>query len=45
MEKGIFYVLKDGHCLGKFDDKDSALSYAKLIGGKVYDYNENKQIK
>lgn len=40
MEKIIFYVLKDGHCLDKFDDKDSALSYAKLMGGKVYDYKQ-----
>lgn len=30
-----YYVMKDGHCLDKFDNEDSALSYAKLVGGKV----------
>lgn len=32
-----YYVMKDGHCLAKFDDSDSALSYARLVGGKIYD--------
>ena len=35
----IYYVMKDGHCLDKFDNEDSALSYAKHIGGKVTQYN------
>lgn len=35
-----YYVMKDGHCLAKFDNADSALSYARLVGGKIYDYNK-----
>jgi hypothetical protein len=35
-----YYVIKDGHCLDKFDNEDSALSYAKHVGGKVKEYNK-----
>lgn len=35
-----YYVMKDGHCLAKFDDEYSASSYARLVGGKIYDYNK-----
>lgn len=35
-----YYVMKDGHCLDKFDNEDSALSYAKRVGGKVTEYNK-----
>ena len=37
--KKIYYVIKDGHCLDKFDNEDDALSYAKHVGGKVTQYN------
>lgn len=33
-----YYVMKDGHCLDKFDNEDDALSYAKHVGGKVTQY-------
>lgn len=36
-----YYVLKDGHCLDKFDDIYLAEAYAKYCGGKVYtSYNK-----
>jgi hypothetical protein len=35
----IYYVIKDGHCLDKFDNEDSAISYAKHVGGKVTQYH------
>lgn len=34
-----YYVMKDGHCLDKFDNEDSANSYAKHVGGIVKQYN------
>lgn len=36
--KKIYYVMKDGHCLDKFDNEDEALSYAKHMGGIVTEY-------
>lgn len=36
-----YYVLKDGHCLDKFDDIYLAEAYTKHCGGKVYtSYNK-----
>jgi hypothetical protein len=36
-----YYVLKDGHCLDKFDDIYLAEAYAKYCGGKLYtSYNK-----
>lgn len=35
----IYYVIKDGHCLDKFDNEENAIKYAKHIGGKVTQYN------
>ena len=37
----IYYVMKDGHCLDKFDNEDDALNYAKHVGGKVTQYTNN----
>jgi len=36
-----YYVLKDGHALGKFDTNDAARIYAHQVGGYVM--NANKQ--
>lgn len=36
----IYYVIKDGHCLDKFDNEENANSYAKHVGGKVTQYNK-----
>lgn len=33
-----YYVIKDGHCLDKFDNEVSALNYAKHVGGIVTEY-------
>ena len=35
-----YYVIKDGHCLDKFDNEDDALNYAQHVGGKVTQYNK-----
>lgn len=37
----IYYVIKDGHCLDKFDNEENANSYAKHVGGKVTQYTNN----
>lgn len=34
-----YYVIKDGHCLDAFDNKENATKYAKKVGGKVTQYN------
>ncbi len=36
----IYYVIKDGHCLDKFDNEENAIKYAKHVGGKVKEYNK-----
>lgn len=33
-----YYVMKDGHCLDKFNNEENAIKYAKLVGGKVREY-------
>lgn len=33
-----YYVMKDGHCLDKFDNEENANKYAKKVGGKVTEY-------
>lgn len=37
----IYYVMKDGHCLDKFDNEENAIKYAKHVGGKVKQYTNN----
>ena len=36
-----YYVMKDGHCLDKFDNEENANSYAKHVGGIVTQYTNN----
>jgi nitrous oxide reductase accessory protein NosL len=36
----IYYVIKDGHCLDKFDNEENANKYAKKVGGIVTEYNK-----
>ena len=36
----IYYVIKDGHCLDAFDNKENATKYAKKVGGIVTEYNK-----
>lgn len=33
-----YYVIKDGHCLDKFDNEENAIKYAKHVGGIVTQY-------
>lgn len=33
-----YYVIKDGHCLDKFDNEENANKYAKHVGGIVTEY-------
>jgi hypothetical protein len=35
-----YYVIKDGHCLDEFDNKENAIKYAKHVGGIVREYNK-----
>lgn len=37
----IYYVMKDGHCLDKFDNEENATKYAKKVGGIVTQYTNN----
>lgn len=39
--KKTYYVMKDGHCLDKFDNEENAIKYAKKVGGKVTQYTNN----
>lgn len=34
----IYYVIKYGHCLDKFDNEENANKYAKKVGGIVTEY-------
>jgi hypothetical protein len=36
-----YYVIKDGHCLDKFDNEENANKYAKKVGGIVTQYSNN----
>ena len=36
----IYYVIKDGHCLDKFNNEEDANKYAKHVGGIVTENNK-----
>ena len=40
----IYYVMKDGHCLDKFDNEENATKYAKKVGGIVTEYTNKYNI-